>query len=590
VTDYAVNPTTGDVVQYDGHAWNPVDKTHVAKNAAGEVRVFDGAAWKPIKTNSPLAADKIQAQTMDEAAAYNPTGAQRIEDTAIAKHKGVKAPELPENASMWARAVDWVNGFNGATDTAAHGMTGGLTDEAGGLGQGVGAALKAGDPSAFAPGFKSGMDAVNASLAAYRERNPLLASTLEGGGLVTSPLMRVGEGWQAAGLTPSSRAVRSAATGAAKGAATGAAMAEGDLVDRGRAAALGGAAGGALGLALPLATEGTAKATQTFSEAVANKKAASQAPSVAAIKAAANAEYKSASAADAILNADPVKRLQASVQGDLANFGYHPDLQPKIGVVLKELDRVGQGNVTADGVDTIRKMALGISRSNDPSERALGGMIVRKIDDMMENLQPADIVQGNANQAVESLGKARDLWKTMRKAELLENLMDQGELQGMSTNSGGNVQNLIRQKLRTSVLENKDNARMFTPDELKTVRQIVSGTKTQNVLRQLGRLAPSSNAWLGIVSTFAAPGVGVAVPMVGAGAKALATRSTKKAIDKLATSVKQGAYRSAPQLSPAPTFPLQLRQQMINQQIRERLGLAANPAAAAIGGTIGSNY
>jgi hypothetical protein len=473
----------------------------------------------------------------------------------------------------------------------AHGLTGGLTDEAAGLGRGTGAVLRTGDPGAFAPGFKSGMDAVNASLAAYRQSNPVLASTLEGLGMVTSPLMRLGEPWQAGAATPVGRAVRSSALGAAKGAGVSAATAEGGVQDRLEAAALGGATGGALGLALPLALEGTAKGTQTFAEAVAKKKSAAQVPSVDAIKAAASAEYKNASNAGAIIGPQALQNLSQSIKGDLAQFGYHPELQPKVGIVLKELDRVSQGNITADGVDTLRKIARSVATSADPSERTLGGMIIGKIDDMMENLQPSDVVQGNAAQATESLGKARDLWKTMRKAELLEGLVDKGELQGMSTNSGGNVQNLIRQKMRTVILENPKNARMFTPDELKSVRQIVQGTWGQNTLRQLGRLAPSSNAWLGIVSTFAAPGVGVAVPMVGAGAKALATRSTKKAIEKLTTSVKQGAYSAAPQLQPStPTFPLQLRQQLINQQIRERLGLAGNPAAGAIGGSVGASY
>jgi hypothetical protein len=218
-------------------------------------------------------------------------------------------------------------------------------------------------------------------------------------------------------------------------------------------------------------------------------------------------------------------------------------------------------------------------------------MIVSKIDDMMENLQPTDIVQGNAQQATEALTKARSLWKTSRKAELLDTLVDKGELQGMSTNSGGNIQNLIRQKLRTTILENPNNARMFTADEIKAVRQVVQGTWGQNTLRQLGRLAPSSNAWLGILSTFAAPGIGVAVPVVGAGAKALATNSTKNAIEALSTKVRQGATAVAPELSAAtPTFPMQLRQQLINQEIRKRLGLVGNSAAGAIGGAVGAGY
>lgn len=564
-----------------------------------------GAGKTPDDVNAYLATENISADDLNSspvaapgqingatpvASAYNPTPTQRMRDMVINRRAGTAAPNLPSNASPWSRAVDWMQSIGDSSNIAAHGVTAGLSDEVGGLGQGAGAVLATGDPSQFAPAAGRGMDAINANNQRYREQNPILASALEGVGLLTSPLMRLGQTWEAAAPSMAGRAVRSGAVNTATGAGTAAAYNEGSASDRLRAAIYGAAGGGAAGLVLSPALEGAAKGTQTFSQAVAAKKAAAQAPSTAAIKAAASGEYKNVEAAGAVIGPQALQNLSTSVKADLVQFGYHPELQPKVGIVLKELDRVSQGNITAEGVDTLRKIARSVATSADPSERTLGGMIVGKIDDMMENLRPADVVQGNAQQATESLGKARALWKTMRKAELLDGLVDKGELQGMSTNSGGNVQNLIRQKLRTAILENPNNARMFAPDELKAVRQVVRGTWGQNTLRQLGRLAPSSNAWLGIVSTFAAPGVGVAVPMVGAAAKALATRSTKKAIDALSAKVRQGAIQQAPQLGSAPTFPMQVRQQLINQEIRKRLGIAGGSTAGAVGGLVGANY
>lgn len=223
--------------------------------------------------NSPAAAPFQKDPT--EAKAYNPTLTQRVANLVKARQAGVRPPLLPSNASPFMRAVDFINGLGGASDAAARGFTGGLYDEAAGLGQGVGAALT-GKP--FMPAFKEGMDATNANIANFKEDNPVTGYGFEGLGMVASPLMRVGASAQAAAPTMVGRAVRAAGVGAGEGALTGAAYSEGDLNDRLLGAGLG-AAGGALigGIAAPTLETAT-RGVQTFMDTLNARRAAAADP------------------------------------------------------------------------------------------------------------------------------------------------------------------------------------------------------------------------------------------------------------------------------------------------------------------------
>lgn len=583
MNQYAVNPQTGEVAEFDGQAWKPLDKKRVAKNAAGEVQVFDGTAWKPITTNSPLAAGKIQAQEMDQAQTYDPTFMERMKDLFTSSRTGAAAPSLPNDAGMGLKALDALQTFNSGVDTAARGMTGGLTDEAAGLGRATGAVLPgSANPGSFGENFQEGAGAVNQNIARFKESYPVTGSLLEGTGMVTSPLFRLGQGWQQAGPTMGSRALRGGLLGAGYGAEAGAAYNEGDLAERAEAAGLGAAVGGSLGFMITPAIEGLTKGGQSFSQA---RQAKKNAATTDQLRSQAKQYYKDVADADLIIAPKPVQDLNQSITADLANFGYHPELQPKVGVILKELDRVKNGNITATGLDTIRKMAVGVSKSPDPSERALGGMIIGKIDDLMEGLTPAHVVQGDAVKATEALSKGHAAWKTMRKAELIDDLVVKGEDQGMRTNSGGNVQNAIRQKLG-SILDDPKKARLFSTEEKEAIRKIVRGTVTQNTLRQLGRLAPSSNAWLGILSTFAAPGIGIAVPLAGSAAKAGATKLTNNAVADLSAMVR-GA---APSSVPGPSAIQQFRNGLLQSQSRKQLGLLGTAGSGPAGALLGENY
>lgn len=301
------------------------------------------------------------------------------------------------------------------------------------------------------------------------------------------------------------------------------------------------------------------------------------------------AAYQDAREAGAIIDPKPLQKVGQEFTDWLANFGYDPALQPKVAVLLNRIGSAGEQPITAEGVDIIRKVALNVAKDGNPSERAIAGDLIGRLDDMMTSLTPDDVVQGSADDAVQAFTKARDLWKTFRKSELIDNLQVKAEDQAMSTNSGGNVQNVIRQKLR-SILDNPKQARMFSQEEQDAIRQIVRGTATQNTLRVIGRLAPSSNSWLmpilasmGGGAGYAAGGVpgvaaAAAVPALGSAAKAGATALTKNAVNSLSEMIRSGAIQSGGPAMEAPS----VQDLMIQSLMQGTRPLPANAYADAL--------
>jgi hypothetical protein len=347
----------------------------------------------------------------------------------------------------------------------------------------------------------------------------------------------------AAAPTAASAAGRAALAGGAVGAVSGFGGGEGGVKDRLQSAATGGAAGAAIGaVAAPIA------------RAIGSRGPDLTIPSNDQLRAAGTAAYQAADNAGVIIAPHAMQGLEADVRNMLGQNGLDANLHPRIMAAYHRiLQQANSGQpVTLRGLDILRQIAGDAADSQSRGERRLGSMIIEHIDDMVDRLGPHDLIQGDETVAVPALQQARQIWSSLRKSELVDELVHSAELQAGSTNSGGNLQNTIRQKLRT-LLTNRSLGRSFNPEERAALEQLVMGTTTQNGLRVLGRLAPSSNSWLGVLSTLAAGPVGLAAPVVGAVAKSAADRSTQGAVQGLSEMVRSGAGLTVPTVAPSAT-------------------------------------
>lgn len=365
----------------------------------------------------------------------------------------------------------------------------------------------------------------NRALESQARQDSPVASTVGDitGGLMTGGALAKGGVTllNAAKPTVMSLAGRGAAEGALYGAAYGAGEGT-SLEDRAKKATFGAGVGAVTG--------GTVGAV---AGKVAGRVAEGAIPSNDDLRTAAGRAYKAAEDAGVVFTPQGVQRLSGEVQGMLADFGYHPNLQPRIAVVLNELERTGQGNTTLKGVEQLRKIANSAKMSNDASEQKIGREIIDKIDDFVTGARPGEVLMGDAAKGAESLVSARQHWSALRKSEMLDEAIGKAELRAASTGSGGNLDNATRQNVR-AILDSPKKRAGFTETEIEALTDIVKGTPTQNALRLIGRFAPQAGGLMtggNLVAAGATSGASLPFTAAATGAKIAADKMTARSAD-----------------------------------------------------------
>jgi len=410
------------------------------------------------------------------------------------------ADPQPEERGIMRRIDDTVRGI---ADTA----TFGFADEiAAGLGSLTGVGSSGGD--------------YDANLAAERQRDSQGGWERFGGqvaGALTNPGMAAKSVLGAAGQ------------GALAGGVYGFGSGEGGAVERGKnaatTAAIGGVAGGAI---------------RVGANAIGNRIAAKSIPSNEQLRKQAEASYNKAEAAGVVFRPEGVKSLAQNIVGDLADFGFDPALQPGVAAVIRRFQDLEGKNVTMKGLDVVRRVANNAARVREnPSQQEIARRIIDRIDDYIDNASDADVLIGNAKHGAKALSEARDLWGRFRRSQMVDDAVDSADLRAASTGSGGNVDNAIRQNVRRIV----EKPRGMSAQEKAAAERVVRGTPGQNALRLAGKFAPT-----GVVSSVLSGGAGVAlagpaglaVPLIGAGAKKLADRMTVKNVERLSQIIRSG--------------------------------------------------
>lgn len=328
----------------------------------------------------------------------------------------------------------------------------------------------------------------------------------------------------------SSRTVlQAAAKGAGAGGLYGYGSGEGGIENRRDSAMWGAGVGGAAGGVLK-------GAANRFG----NRAASETIPSNEEIRKQAQRAFNKAEAAGVIFKPEGVKGLAQNIVADLTDFGFDPALQPGVAAVIKRFQGLDGQNVTLKGLDTVRRVANNAAKVRDnPSQQELSRRIIDRIDDYIENVTDADVLTGNAKVGAQAMREAREAWSRFRKSEMVDTAAYRADLRAASGGSGANSDNATRQNIRRLV----ERPRGLNAQERAAAERVVRGTPTQNALRLAGKLAPT-----GVVSGVLSGGAGVsmlgpaglAVPLAGAGAKAIADRMTTKNVERLSRLIRSG--------------------------------------------------
>ena len=411
-----------------------------------------------------------------------------------------KQDRLPEERGILRRIDDAVRGV---ADTA----TFGFSDEiAAGLGSLTGIGSAGGN--------------YEENLAAERQRDSEGGWERVGGqvaGALTNPGM--------AARTVLGAGVRGAGAGAIYGFGSG----EGGFENRRDNAIVGAAVGGAAGGAL-----------KGVANRLGNRAAAKTIPSNEQLRKQAEAAYNKAEAAGVIFKPEGVRQLAQTIVDDLAEFGFDPALQPGVAAVIRRFQELDGKNVTLKGLDIVRRVANNAGKVRDnPSQQEIARRVIDRIDDYVTSVGDADVLMGNAKQGASAMREARDLWSRFRKSQMVDTAAFKADLRTASTGSGGNGDNAVRQNIRRLV----ENPRGLNAQERAAAERVVRGTAPQNAMRLAGKLAPT-----GVVSAALSGGagyglagpVGLALPLAGAAAKAVADRMTVKNVERLSQIIRSG--------------------------------------------------
>lgn len=282
------------------------------------------------------------------------------------------------------------------------------------------------------------------------------------------------------------------------------------------------------------------------------------APTMFELQDQARALYKAVDDAGVRITDEAFQKFVGDVMDDWYQTGGLKKLTPKTYQALQELQRqAAAGGISLTQLERLRRV-LGKARETlDGADRNSANRAIRAMDDWLENkLDPSHLRQeiGAATssglvgtEAIEAVRTARQLWARARKTETIEQLI---ETAGTNANTfhGAGFENALRNQFRAldrKMIKDKRLRAQFTAAEREAIRRVARGTPLSNVLRLVGKAAPtgivSAGMGSGIGYAFAGTPGAVAVPLVGS----LARRASQKLQSRYATEAQEMMARGS---------------------------------------------
>ncbi len=280
-----------------------------------------------------------------------------------------------------------------------------------------------------------------------------------------------------------------------------------------------------------------------------------QTPTLDDLTARKTAAYQAADQAGVRYSPQGYDDMVTAIEGNLTAARVNPMRHPKAASMLDELKGLKGTSPSLTELDQIRQVIRrDVANATDPAEAFMGQRMIRELDDFISKAGGNQVSSGVGSDGAALIAEARDANTRYAKTAEVTEALESAKLRASSTGSGGNVDNAIRQNMRR-VLEGGNN---WTPDEANALRTIVAGTKTQNVLRQVGKLSPQGNGLMAAGNLTAAATLGPlgAVPG-GAGllSKYFADKATQQNVVKLLDVIANGGPQAAQATQQISTLP-----------------------------------
>jgi hypothetical protein len=363
-------------------------------------------------------------------------------------------------------------------------------------------------------------------------------------GAVATPMKLAGKGATLAGrfgtaaMTGAPGVLARTGLMAAEGGGYGALTAAGNDQDITTGAGIGAVGGGLGNLAGEAISAGVSKVAGKF-----NPKAPQM--GVDDLKDLGRAAYKRAENAGVMFNQNGVNKLRSDVIQDLTARGYHDVNEPGVKPVLDYLARIGNGNVTFEGLDTLRKIAANGYRPGLQSNNAAVSQIINRIDELVNAADPSMVLMGNnPKAAAEAIKEARGHWHRAMKLDTVEKAILRGQ-QNADAQISGDVGRTTMGQLKR-VLQSEAKTRGFTAAEMKALGSAAGYSPGQRVAHAVGGLMPRGRLLSSIQAATAIGTGGASIPLqvtgmiAGYGAQKTAEHLAKKSVGELVRLISSG--------------------------------------------------
>jgi hypothetical protein len=416
----------------------------------------------------------------------------------------------------------------------------------------------------FGERYQKALDTQNQMDTAFQQQHPVVSGGAQVAGGVASmlPLAGTGIGARLLGLTGS--LPRQMAVGAASGAALNAA----DAALRGNDPLQGAEEGAAFGAAGPVVGRAVGRAVGAFGPNMRNYATAARGADQDAIDAVADRQYDSAlnsnvtfrgpTRAIRMVNGLPQTvtlpgATQILAQQSVTNLlreGFRQSDAPAIFDMLQERMTAPGPTSYGDVMAMYRQLNKRISMTNNNMERAAAGMVKTDLRNFLDNPPANDVLSGNAQQAAADFRTANANYSAARGSETIQEKIDQALNQAGGAYSGMNVENSLRQKIKT-IINSPKLSRGFQPDEIAAMQDFVrSGAgNLADYLRTAGNLMQGGGGLGAQMEVYAAlmsgHPLGLAVPIAGRGIRMLGNVLANRGAENLAAQARLRAPAAA---------------------------------------------
>jgi len=284
------------------------------------------------------------------------------------------------------------------------------------------------------------------------------------------------------------------------------------------------------GRVLDMAAMGTPMAPRAAAS-IATKAAV---PSAQELKVAGSEGYNAARDLGVEIAPASLKSLGEKIGLGLGEKGIDATLAPKThGIIGKLANPPPEAVVTVSNLETLRR-SLGHAAKDftNPTEQLAAKRALADLSDYMATIPSQDVIRGPAAEASQLLKNATGNYAASKRSQQLTEAVESADLNAAAANSGQNIGNATRQRIKSILASDKKSAG-YSPEELAQMEAVVRGTRTGNTARIVGNLLGGGGGLGSVVSAAAGAAVApplAALPIVGYGMKKLSDASVQRQI------------------------------------------------------------